>query len=107
MEQSLILSWMIQKGRNKWVFEQSTKQPSVITGEATEFWQEFQAICNSDSSTTQAVTGQRINLTLHWNPPCKPIYKDYFDGAVFEDLHRTGAGVIIQNEQGLLIAAMS
>lgn len=98
---------MIWKARNKWVFEQSTKQPSVIAGEAIEFWQEFQAICNSGSSTTQAVTGQRINLTLHWNPPCKPMYKEYFDGAVFEDLHRTGAGVIIRNEQGLLIAAMS
>ena len=98
---------MIWKARNKWVFEQSTKQPSVIASEAIEFWQEFQAICNSGSSTTQAVTGQRINLTLYWNPPCKPMYKEYFDGAVFEDLHRTGAGVIIRNEQGLLIAAMS
>ena len=35
------------------------------------------------------------------------MYKVYFDGAVFEDLHRTGAGVIIRNEQGLLIAAMN
>ena len=35
------------------------------------------------------------------------MYEEYFDGAVFEDLHRTGAGVIIRNEQGLLIAAMS
>ena len=35
------------------------------------------------------------------------MYNEYFDGAVFEDLHRTGAGVIIRNEQGLLIAAMS
>ena len=98
---------MIWKASNKWVSEQSTKQPSVITGEAIEFWQEFQAVCNSGSSTTQAVTGQHINLTLHWNPPCKPMYKEYFDGAVFEDLHRTGAGVIIRNEQGLLIVAMS
>ena len=98
---------MIWKARNKWVFEQSTKQPSVIADEAIEFWQEFQAICNSGSSTTQAVTGQRINLTQHWNPPCKPMYKEYFDGAVLEDLHRTGVGVIIRNEQGLLIAAMS
>ncbi|KAL0008973.1 hypothetical protein SO802_010475 [Lithocarpus litseifolius] len=48
---------MIWKARNKWVFEQSTKQPSII--------------------------------------------------AVFEDLHRIGAGVIIRNERGLLIAAMS
>lgn len=35
------------------------------------------------------------------------MYKEYFDGAVFEDLHRTGVGVILRNEQGLLIAAMS
>ena len=35
------------------------------------------------------------------------MYKEYFDGVVFEDLHKTGAGVIIWNEQGLLIAAMS
>ena len=35
------------------------------------------------------------------------MYKVLFDGAVFEDLQRTGAGVIIQNEQGLLIAAMN
>ena len=102
MEQCLI--W---KERNKWVFEQSTKQPSVIAGEAIEFWQEFQAICNSGCSTTQAVTGQRISLTLHWNSPCKPIYMEYFDGVVFEDLYRTGAGVIIRNEQGLLIVAIS
>ena len=99
VEQFLILSWMIWKARNKWVFEQSTKRPSVIAGEAIVVWQEFQAICYSGSSTTQVVTGQRIILTLHWNPPCKPMYKEYFDGAVFEDLHRTGAGVIIRNEQ--------
>ena len=94
VEQFLILFLMIGKARNNWVFEQSTRQPSVIAGEAIEFWQEFQAICNLVSSTTQAVTGQRINLTLHWNPPCKPMYKEYFDGAVFEDLHRTRAGVM-------------
>ena len=35
------------------------------------------------------------------------MYKEYFDGVVFEDLRRTGEGVIIRNEQGLLIAAMS
>lgn len=35
------------------------------------------------------------------------MYKEYFDGTVFKDLHRTGAGVILRNEQGLLIAAMS
>ena len=35
------------------------------------------------------------------------MYKLYFDCAVFEDLQRTEAGVIIRNEQGLLIAAMS
>ena len=35
------------------------------------------------------------------------MYKEYFDGAVFEDLHRTGAEVILRNEQGLLTAAMS
>ena len=57
LEQFLILSWMIWKARNKWVFKQSTEQPSVVAGEAIEFWQEFQAICNSGSSTT------------HRNPP--------------------------------------
>ena len=35
------------------------------------------------------------------------MYKEYFDGAVFEDLHRTRVGVIIRNEHRLLIAAMS
>ena len=70
LEQFLILSWMIWKARNKWVFKQSTEQPSVIAGEAIEFWQEFK---QSATQVVQQLIGilpitQVLNLTLHQNP---------------------------------------
>ena len=42
-----------------------------------------------------------------WKPPPWPRHKVNFDGAVFREDNSAGVGVVIQNEQGLLVAAMT
>ena len=45
--------------------------------------------------------------TVSWKPPSHGLYKINLDGAVFSKNKQAGAGVIIRNEAGEVIAALS
>ena len=42
-----------------------------------------------------------------WKPPSLGLFKINFDGATFESLNQAGIGVVIKDEHGLVIAALS
>ena len=42
-----------------------------------------------------------------WKPPPRPRHKVNFDGAVFREDNSAGVGVVIRDEQGFLVAAMT
>ena len=42
-----------------------------------------------------------------WKPPPWPRHKVNFDGAVFREDNSVGVGVVIRDERGLLVAAMT
>ena len=42
-----------------------------------------------------------------WKPPSPGLFKINFDGATFEYLNQAGIGVVIRDEHGLVIVALS
>ena len=57
----------------------------------------------------EAITEQRMGpeATVSWKPPSHGLYKINLDGAVFSKNKQAGAEVIIRNETGEVIAALS
>ena len=49
----------------------------------------------------------RTARAVKWRPPIAPCVKANFDGAIFSQDGLAGIGVIIRNEQGLVMAALS
>lgn len=50
---------------------------------------------------------QRIPIAVAWHPPDASWYKINFDGALFVKENCAGVGVVIRNEQGLVMASLS
>ena len=46
-------------------------------------------------------------MEVRWKPPGAGLFKINFDGAVFMDRSLAGLGIIIRDESGLIIAALS
>ena len=49
----------------------------------------------------------RTARAVKWRPPIAPCVKANFDGEIFSQDGLAGIGVIIRNEQGLVMAALS
>ena len=47
------------------------------------------------------------SATLNWSPPPPDLFKINYDGVVFEEASRSGIGVVIRNNQGLVIASLT
>ena len=44
---------------------------------------------------------------VRWKPPSTGLFKINFDGTTFDNLALAGLGVVIRDEQGMIIAALS
>ena len=93
-------AWCIWKNRNAVKFEGKCKNARRIVTEATTLVEEFS---EKDGAPKQS-TPQR---TERWTPPSEGWYKVNVDGAVFNELGSCGIGIVIRNERGEIMGAMS
>ena len=76
------------------------KSHEMIVKEATKYLKEYQAtnMCAKKTTTLDAVV---------WRPPKPGWYKVNTDGATFDDIKCFGVGVVIRNERGEIMGALS
>ena len=48
-----------------------------------------------------------VKETIKWSPPALGLYKLNIDGAIFSQIKATGLGMVIRDDAGLVVAAMS
>ena len=95
-----IAVWMIWNNRNNFKHEGRCKEPKRIALEAREYMQ-------GAKIDHRPMCGSRYQARSTWCPPRQGSFKVNVDGAVFESLKSCGIGVVIRNEAGHIIGAMS
>ena len=93
-------AWMIWNNRNTFKHEGKCKDPKKIAMEAKEY---AKKVAEESLPPTCGTTTSRFS----WHPPQNGRYKVNVDGAVFSRLKSSGIGVVIRNEDGLIMGAMS
>ncbi|XP_030959057.1 uncharacterized protein LOC115981006 [Quercus lobata] len=96
-----MVAWSIWTRRNKL----RERKPIWDVGETVkrekELLQEFKDL--QDFPSWYAIP----RVEVRWKPPGTGLFKINFDGAVFEDRALVGLGIVIEDESGLIIAALS
>ena len=83
--------------------EGRSKKAKRITLEVGRYVEEFR----QSNMTNPKPQKQPPQDRPHWCPPKLGWYKINMDGAIFKDPHYCGIGVIIRNERGQIMGAMS
>ena len=94
------IAWVIWTNRNE-VRHGGTKK----TGEALVKWStQYLAEYRSANSSPEPIQRSQI---VRWSPPPPARYKMNLDGAVFKAQKSVGIGVLIHDEQGRVVVALS
>ena len=102
MEKFISICWGIWKDRNDLRMGGKGKMARTILRSATHLVEEF-GLANEEKTEFQA---DPIPLAT-WQPPSQGSYKVNMDGTVFTNRKQAGAGVIIRDGNGEVIAALS
>ena len=102
LEQFISVCWGIWKNRNDLRMGGKGRAGRTVLKNAIHLVEEFRV-------ANEAKIEQRMGpeATVSWKPPSHGLYKINLDGAVFSKNKQAGAGVIIRNEAGEVIAALS
>ena len=95
-----ITTWMLWNNRNVFKHEGRCKEPKRIALDAREYVQEV-AIEPRPPCCRQGL------VKTKWSPPHQGRFKVNVDGAVFTSLKSCGIGVVIRNEAGQIMGALS
>ena len=95
------VAWCLWNNRNKVRHGEAGKNGKSIAVEARNYWAEVRAVKPSFGRPSKP----KITHT-HWLPPPQGWYKVNVDVAVFKDQGQCGIGVVIRNNQGLIMGAM-
>ena len=100
LERLVCIAWCIWKNRNAVKFEGRCKESRSIVTEANALVEEFCRHFEVLKQTAPLRTGR-------WTPPREEWYKVNMDGALFKESSNCGIGIVIRNERGELMGAMS
>ncbi|XP_023898674.2 uncharacterized protein LOC112010558 [Quercus suber] len=101
-EKFAVTAWLLWKNRNSIRFGGKCKNGKTIEGEARKYVKEFRAACLSERQEAQPAP--RVE---QWTPPPQGMYKVNVDAAVFKKQRCCGIGVVIRNDKGQMMGALS
>ncbi len=103
LQEVAVVSWGLWNVRNSALFRDLIKIPSKVYLDALQYVKVYpEAQVQSECSRLPISTGRK-----GWTTPRKGWYKVNMDGAVFSDIKKVGVGVVIRNEFGEFLGAMS
>ena len=102
VERTVMVCWGIWKNGNELHHGGKGRTGGAVLRGALLLLEEYQR-----ANVSSEVAGERMSLTVKWNPPAQGRYKVNVDGAMFTKCQQMGIGVIIRNDKGEVIAAMS